>query len=80
MNYHRFLNIKVRCPASQRIETMQMAFLPTDPQTVTPCQGCENLNGSQTCMKCCAAITLMFKNGLEYFCTDIITPDFSILK
>jgi hypothetical protein len=79
-NYRNPLNIKVRCPASQRIEPMQLTFLPTDRQMVLPCQGCENLNGSDVCNRCRTAITLMFKNGLEYFCTDVITPDFSILK
>lgn len=80
MNYPRFLQIKVNCPRTGVIEPMTIQFAAPDFATPLACNGCENYNASDTCHRCRMAITLMFFRGLKYFSTDIITPDFSILK
>lgn len=80
MSYSRSLKIKVRCPKTGFVEPMQVLFSQEDKGLPGPIQGCESYNGSETCMRCIATITLMFLNGLDYYSTDIISPDFSILK
>ena len=80
MKYPTFQNVKVRCPQTQKIELIQIKTLPIEEHLIAPVQGCENLTGCTQCQRCCAALTLMFQNGLEYFPFDIISPDFSILK
>lgn len=80
MNYPRPLKIKVCCPRTELFEPMQVVFSQSDKTLPGPIQGCENYNGSEACMRCIATITLMFLNGLDYSSTDIISPDFSILK
>ena len=80
MKYPNFMNVKVRCPKTQAIEQVQVKTLPIAEHLIAPVQGCENLDGSVTCQRCCAAITLMFQDCIDYISTDIITPDFSKLR
>lgn len=77
---HKFLNIKVRCPANYcRIYPMQVHFVTLEDgkDFPFPVNGCDDYNGSKTCEKCRAAITLKFYNGYDYFPLDVITPDLS---
>lgn len=80
MHYPNFMLVNVRCPATKNIEKVQIKTIPFEKHLVAPVQGCENLNGSSICQRCCAALTLMFQAKIEYFPTDIIEPDLSILK
>ena len=80
MKYPNPLNIKVRCPKNRRIYSMQVNFAPSDPEFPLPVNGCDDACGEKICYECSAAITLMFYHGYEYFPSDVISPDFSILK
>lgn len=80
MKYQRFLSVKVKCPRDQKIYTMPIEFAAPDFTFPLPSNGCDEMNGCETCARCRDAVTLMFYHGLEYISTDVITPDFSILK
>ena len=80
MKYQNSLKFKVRCPKNGFVEPMQVTFSREDKGLPAPIQGCENYNGDEICQHCRNTLTLMFLNGLDYHSTDIITPDFSILK
>ena len=80
MKYPNPLNIKVRCPKNERIYPMRVIFSRSDTDFPLPVNGCDDACADKICTKCCAAITLMFYYGYDYFSTDVIFPDFSILK
>lgn len=77
---YKFLDIKVRCPKNYyRVYPMQIIFVTLDDgkNFPFPVNGCDDHNGSDTCQKCCADITLKFYNGYDYHPLDVITPDLS---
>lgn len=85
MSDKQFINFTVRCPGDPcRTEKVQIILtkLPDGSWFPLPCNGCDSLNGTKPCERCCAAITLMFfhaKEG-EIDLSKPISPDFSLLK
>lgn len=80
MRYQKSLTVKVQCPRDQKVYPMTIKFAAPSFQFPLPSNGCEELNGELICERCRAAVTLMFYRGIDYTSTDVISPDFSILK
>lgn len=80
MKYQRFLSVKVKCPRDQKIYVMPIEFAAPDFTFPFPSNGCDETNDCETCARCRASVTLMFFHGIDYISTDVISPDFSILK
>ena len=77
----RFLNIKVLCPGAphSKIEKMQITFF--NSKSIgwinAPCNGCDSMNGTMPCDKCCAAITSLFFRNPNMDITQPIRLEFS---
>ena len=80
MKYPNPLTIKVRCPKNHRVYPMKVVFAPSDTTLPLPINGCDDACGEEICSKCSAALTLMFYHGYDYLLSDVISPDFSVLK
>lgn len=75
MNNPKHLTVKVRCPRTQRIQTMSVTFVDNnDKDFPLPVNGCDDLCGNKICEKCSAAITLLFFHGYTYSNGEIIHP------
>lgn len=67
---------KVRCPASAyAVYDMCLYFTAIDGKPFPlPCNGCDSSNGSETCQKCMADITLMFFHDPDLRTTEPLVP------
>lgn len=77
MSSTQFLNFSVHCLRDPyAIRKMQMRLIQQENGTwfPLPCNGCEELNGAAECVKCTAAITLMFYKNPFLDTSKPITP------
>lgn len=72
-----FVHFKINCPRDcGKIYPGEIVFVnENDERLPLPFNGCEFLNGSPSCEKCCAAITLMYYHGdVQPYCKEPISP------
>lgn len=63
----KYLNFVVQCPKAPHSPKvpMQLQYVVCEDgsRTYLPCNGCDEMSGSDFCLKCCAAVTLKFHRG-----------------
>ena len=83
MERAKFQKIQVKCPRSIcAIEDMTLRYIDLGggARFYAPCDGCDSMNGSQTCVDCRRAITKMFCDGFEARPWEPVLPDLEALK
>ena len=83
MERANFQKIQVKCPRSVcSIEDMTLRYivLENGARFYAPCNGCDNMDGSQTCANCRRAITKMFCDGFEAAPWEPVSPDLAGLQ
>lgn len=74
----KFINVQVICPRDiNHMEKIKITLVLESGEWIPlPCNGCENLDGSQSCRNCRAALTLMFYRNPELDTSRPVRPSF----